>query len=48
MGSKARTIISQHYAATLLGCTMLAGLPMQALAQDGEELTLPPVSEEGR
>ncbi len=34
MGSKARTIISQHYAATLLGCTMLAGLPAQALAQD--------------
>ncbi len=37
MGSKARTIISQHYAATLLGCTMLAGLPAHALAQDGEE-----------
>lgn len=37
MGSKARTIISQHYAATLLGCTMLAGLPAHALAQDGED-----------
>ncbi len=46
MGSKARTIISQHYAATLLGCTMLSGLPMQALAQDSEELTLPPVEQE--
>ncbi len=36
MGSKARTIISQHYVTTLLGCTMLAGLPAQALAQDGD------------
>lgn len=36
MGSKARTIISQHYAATLLGCTMLAGLPVHAVAQDGD------------
>ncbi len=36
MGSKARTIISQHYAAALLGCTMLAGMPAQALAQDGD------------
>ena len=43
MGSKARTIISQHYAATLLGCTMLAGLPVQALAQDGDAET--PVAE---
>ncbi|MCB2067672.1 MAG: outer membrane protein assembly factor BamA, partial [Erythrobacter sp.] len=45
MGSKASTIISQHYAAALLGCTMLAGLPAAALAQDSDELTLPPAQE---
>ncbi|WAT18650.1 outer membrane protein assembly factor BamA [Aurantiacibacter sp. MUD11] len=45
MGSKASTIISQHYTAALLGCTMLAGLPAAALAQDGDQLTLPPAEE---
>ena len=34
MGSKARTITASHYAAALLGCTTLAGLPNVALAQD--------------
>ena len=41
MGSKARTIISQHYAAALLGCTMLAGLPAHALAQDTDAQDAP-------
>ncbi|KLE35305.1 outer membrane protein assembly factor BamA [Aurantiacibacter luteus] len=34
MGSRASTISASHYAAALLGCTMLAGLPTVALAQD--------------
>ncbi len=42
MGSKAKTIKSQHYAVALLGCTMLAGMPIAALAQDAGDLTLPP------
>ncbi|MBH5322904.1 outer membrane protein assembly factor BamA [Aurantiacibacter sediminis] len=36
MGSKTRTITASHYATALLGCTMLAGLPMAAAAQDTE------------
>ena len=44
MGSKARTIISQHYAAALLGCTMLAGLPAHALAQDNDAPDTPEVA----
>ncbi|GGD53476.1 outer membrane protein assembly factor BamA [Erythrobacter arachoides] len=36
MGSRARTISASHYAAALLGCTMLAGLPTAAMAQDGD------------
>lgn len=42
MGSKTSIMISRNFAVTLLGCTMLAGLPGVALAQDGQELTLPP------
>ncbi|MEL1249981.1 outer membrane protein assembly factor BamA [Aurantiacibacter gilvus] len=42
MGSKAKTIKSQHYAVALLGCTILAGMPIAALAQDAGDLTLPP------
>ncbi|MDE1466447.1 outer membrane protein assembly factor BamA [Aurantiacibacter sp. D1-12] len=35
MGSKTRTITASHYAAALMGCTMLAGLPVAVAAQDG-------------
>ncbi|WP_340586378.1 outer membrane protein assembly factor BamA [Erythrobacter alti] len=38
---KAKTITAKHYAATLMGCTMLAGLPLVAHAQD-EGTTAPP------
>ena len=42
MGSKSRTINASHYAAALLGCTMLAGLPLAASAQDEEAVANPP------
>ncbi len=35
MGSKTRTITASHYAAALMGCTMLSGLPIAVAAQDG-------------
>lgn len=41
MGSKARTITASHYAAALLGCTTLAGLPLTVMAQD----TTPPAED---
>jgi len=45
MGSKkAKTITASHYTATLLGCTMLAGLPLVAHAQD-EDTPVPPPQE---
>ncbi|MGB3167616.1 MAG: outer membrane protein assembly factor BamA [Alteraurantiacibacter sp.] len=41
MATGARTITASHYAAALLGCTMLAGMPITAVAQD----TTPPPEE---
>ncbi len=41
--SKARTITAKHYAAALLGCTTLAGMPLAVAAQDvpPEQVTAP-------
>ncbi|MXO64345.1 outer membrane protein assembly factor BamA [Altericroceibacterium endophyticum] len=39
MSRKADTIKASHYAAALLGCSMLAGVPMGALAQDADSAT---------
>ncbi len=41
MGSRSRTIKASHYAAALLGCTMLAGMPLTAIAQDGDAAPAP-------
>jgi len=41
MGLKASTIPATRFAAALLGCTVLAGLPGAALAQAGEDATQP-------
>ena len=44
MSGRARTIAGTHFAAALMGCTILAGLPVAALAQDaGAEDAAPPV-----
>ena len=37
MNSRANSMKASHFAAALLGCTVLAGLPSVAFAQDGEE-----------
>ena len=44
MSGRARTISGKHFAAALMGCTILAGLPAAALAQDtGAQDAAPPV-----
>ncbi len=37
MSSRATSKTASHYAAALLGCTILAGTPIAALAQEGED-----------
>ncbi len=47
MGSKkAKTITASRYAATLLGCTILAGFPLTVSAQDEGAPVPPPTSQE--
>ena len=41
MSSTANTKTASHFAAALLGCTILSGLPVAALAQDGAPATDP-------
>ena len=48
MGSRASQLSASHYAAALLGCTMLAGMPAMAFAQDAATpAPAPAASQEG-
>ena len=42
MSGRARTISGKHFATALMGCTILAGLPAAALAQDAAPPAQPP------